>query len=76
MRLLLQLAAVAASFLVAVPVAAQVTYNTAPSNGFNYGAGNNYTPANAAVLTGTSAEIALRFHQTGVAAPASTGAGV
>ena len=76
MRQLFQLAAVAAAFLVAAPAAASVTFNSTPSNGFNYGAGNNYAPANAAVSTGTSGEIALRFHQTGVAAPASDSAGV
>ena len=76
MRMLLQFAAVAASLLISVPASAQVVYNSAPSNGFNYGAGNNYTPANAAVLTGPSGEIALRFHQTGQVAPASDGAGV
>ena len=76
MRGLLQLAAVSAAFLIAVPAVATVTYNSTPSNGFNYGAGNNYSPANAAVLTGPSGEIALRFHQTGVVAPASDAAGV
>ena len=76
MRMLLQFAAVAASLLVSVPATAAVVYNSTPSNGFNYGAGNNYAPANAAVLTDANGEIALRFHQTGVAAPASDSAGV
>ena len=71
---------VAAAFVVAAfatPAAAQtVTYDSAPAAGFNYGAGNNYSPANAVVLTSPTTELALRFHQTGIAAPASNGAGV
>jgi hypothetical protein len=69
--------ALAAAFAVAVPAsAATVTYNSAPAAGFLYGAGNNYSPANAAVLSGGVngvEEIALRFHQTGQVAPASVG---
>ena len=63
--------------VVAAPsvVQAATVYNSAPAVGFNYGAGNNYTPANAAVATGTN-ELSLRFHQTGVAAPASDASGV
>ena len=42
-----------AAVAIAAPAAAQtVTYNSAPAGGFLYGSGNNYTPANAAVLTG------------------------
>lgn len=74
----------AAAFAVAIatPAAAQVTYNSAPADGFNYGTGNNYTPANAAVLNtpagpyNTAEELALRFHQTGQVAPASDSNGV
>jgi len=69
-----------AAVAIAAPAAAQtVTYNSAPAGGFLYGSGNNYTPANAAVLTGGlngTDEIALRFHQTFQVAPASDGAGV
>lgn len=49
-----------------------VTYNSNPTGGFQYGAGNDYAPANATVLTNGNNELAVRFHQTGVAAPAST----
>jgi hypothetical protein len=74
----------AAAFAVAIatPAMAQVTYNSAPADGFNYGTGNNYTPANAAVLNtpagpyNTAEELALRFHQTGQDAPASNSSGV
>jgi hypothetical protein len=50
------------------------TINGAPGDGFHYGAGNNYSPANALVLTTDGGdELDLRFHQTFVTAPASTG---
>lgn len=70
-------ATAALAVIASVPVAAHAAtiYNSAPAVGFNYGAGNNYTPANAAVLTGVN-ELSLRFHQTGVAAPASSATGV
>lgn len=70
-------AAAALTIVASVPVSAQAAtiYNSAPAVGFQYGAGNNYTPANAAVLTGIH-ELSLRFHQTGVAAPASNMSGV
>jgi PEP-CTERM motif len=48
-----------------------VTFNSAPTGGFQYGAGNNYVPANATVLTNGNNELAVRFHQTSVPAPAS-----
>jgi hypothetical protein len=64
------------AMLTATPAFAATVYNSAPSVGFHYGTGNNYAPANAAVLTGDVTEIALRFHQTGQAAPASDANGV
>ena len=81
MRKMFVLAALAAS-CVASPALAQLVYNSAPADGFNYGTGNNYTPANAAVLTtpagpyNPAGELALRFHQTGQVAPASNNSGV
>ena len=81
MRKIIFLAALAAGSI-ATPALAQVVYNSAPVDGFNYGTGNNYTPANAAVLTtpagpyNTAEELALRFHQTGYVAPASDSNGV
>jgi len=76
MRKKIFLAALAASW-VATPAMAQLAYNSAPADGFQYGTGNNYTPANAVVLNtpagpyNTPEELALRFHQTGEVAPAS-----
>ena len=56
----------------ATTVSAQVTtYNSNPTGGFQYGTDNNYAPANATVLTNGNNELAVRFHQTGIAAPAS-----
>ena len=56
----------------ATTASAQVTtYNSNPTGGFQYGSGNNYTPANATVLTNGNNELAVRFHQTGIVAPAS-----
>ncbi|HEV2596662.1 MAG TPA: PEPxxWA-CTERM sorting domain-containing protein [Sphingomicrobium sp.] len=81
MRNLIVLAAVAAAGI-ATPAFAQVAYNSAPADGFNYGTGNNYNPANAAVLTtpagpyNTPEELALRFHLTGQPASASDNSGV
>lgn len=76
-----------ATALVAAPAAAQtITYNTTPSAIFNYGTGpgncctgNDYSPANAAVLSGGTGgvdELALRFHQTGQVASMSNATGV
>ncbi|HVI05623.1 MAG TPA: PEPxxWA-CTERM sorting domain-containing protein [Sphingomicrobium sp.] len=79
MRKLVVVAAVVAAS--ATPALAQA-YNSAPADGFNYGTGNNYTPANAVVLNvpagsdSVAEELALRFHQTGQAAPASDNSGV
>ena len=65
-------AAFAALTMLATPAAAQITtFNTAPTGGFQYGTGNNYSPANATVQTNVNNELAVRFHQTGQVAPAS-----
>ena len=64
-----------ATFALAAPAAVSaqvVTYNANPTGGFQYGGGNDYAPANATVLTSGNNELAVRFHQTSVAAPAST----
>jgi hypothetical protein len=51
-----------------------IAYNSAPAAGFHYGTGNNYTPANTAVLTTTASDqLYLRTHKTFQAAPASVG---
>lgn len=69
--------AAAAACALAAPVAAQtVTYNANPTTPFTYGNGNNYTPANAAVLKNGNLELAARFHINQQKAQASDGAGV
>jgi len=66
--------------LMSIPTTAQaatVVLNSTPASGFFYGTGNGYNPANSSVLTaGAGNEIALRFHQTFVAAPRSDNNGV
>lgn len=75
------IAAVALSM--ASTVQAQVVYDAAPTVGFTYGSGNDYTPANAVVLTtagvGTatpSSELALRAHVPFEAATSTSGTGI
>ncbi len=62
-----------AAAMVAAPAAADtVVHNSAPAGGWFFGSGNDYAPANSTVLTTTSGnELALRFHQTYIPAPAS-----
>lgn len=63
MSKVLYAAAAALTTFVCVPTAssAAVSYNSAPTVGFHYGNGNDYTPANAAVDDG-SHNLAVRFH--------------
>ena len=85
MRKIFMLASLAVAATASPALAQQVT-NSTPADGFQYnpGHGNDYTPANAVVDTVApnpfynpgGAEVALRFHQTGVAAPASDTNGV
>lgn len=67
----------AAAALTAFAGAAQadtVTFNSTPAAGWQYGTGNDYAPANTAVLaTSGGDELYLRAHQTFQTAPASTG---
>ena len=66
-----------ATVALAAPAAAQVTtYDTAPAVGFTYGSGNGYTPANAAVLTNGTNELALRAHVPTVVAASTGGTGI
>jgi PEP-CTERM motif len=74
-----------AATMIATPVAAQtVTYDANPTVAFTYGAGNNYTPANAVDLTTTSdistapitSELSVRAHTPGQPANATGGTGV
>lgn len=79
MRKVLAFAALAACSLASPAVAADtITYNSDPSVAFNYGAGNNYIPANSAVLTTTdpTSQLALRAHVYQEAANPSDAAGV
>lgn len=73
---MLALAALAAFSFTAPAMAQSVTYNTDPTTPFTYGSGNDYIPANAAVLTNGSLELAARFHINGVKANPSDSAGV
>ncbi len=68
-------ATVAATCLFAGSASADVvTYNTAPTDPYDYGSGNNYAPSNSGVLRTTAGdELALRFHETFQTAPASVG---
>jgi hypothetical protein len=73
--------AVSAVCLGSPAIADVINYNSAPSDKFIYGNGNDYVQANSAVLlapnaTAPTTELALRFHQTYVAAPPSDNNGV
>jgi hypothetical protein len=69
-------AAVAVS-AASVAQAQTTTYNSAPAAGWVFGHGNDYTPANTAVLDlGNSDQLYMRMHQTTVPAPASDNHGV
>ena len=75
-------AAVASVAAFASPALAQ-NYDANPTVGFTYGTGNNYTPANAVVLTTTSpvagvplAELALRAHVPTQLANSTGGTGI
>lgn len=73
------LVAFAAMAMVAAPAAAQVVYDANPQVAFTYGAGNDYLPANAAVLnTGsrTGGEISGRAHVPGQPAASTGGTGI
>lgn len=73
---MLALAALAAFSFSAPAMAQSVTYNTDPATPFTYGSGNDYIPANAAVLTNGNLELAARFHVNGQPANPSDAAGV
>ena len=71
-------AVVTAALVLAPSVASAATvYNSTPADGWFYGNGNDYSPANTAVLTasprGGDDQLYLRWHQTGQPAPASVG---
>jgi len=64
-----------AAVLAFAPTAAmaQVSYNAAPSAGWQFGSGNDYSPANSAVLVASDDELYLRWHVTYDHAPVSSG---
>jgi len=67
---------VIAAAMLAVPAAAAdtITYNSTPADGWFYGTGNDYVPANTAVLTADNGDqMYMRFHRTFEVAPPSTG---
>lgn len=67
-------AALAATTMATPAFAATTTYNSTPGEGWNYGSGNDYSPANTAVLTTDGGDqIYLRWHLRGAKAPASVG---
>lgn len=82
----LLLGLIATVALSAASTAQAQVYNANPTVGFTYGAGNDYSPANAVVLTTADpfgsrtspplAELALRAHVPTLPANPSTGAGV
>lgn len=58
-------------------VADTIIYNSAPTIAYQYGTGNDYTPANAAVDSfGNGNQLALRMHETFVPAAPSDAGGV
>src|SRR5437868_1342262 len=59
---------------ISVPALADtVAFNSTPTGGFTYGTGNDYSPANASVLSSDPDELALRLHVRTQTAPASDG---
>lgn len=51
-----------------------IVFNSAPSDGWLYGSGNNYAPSNTEVLTTDNGDqLYLRIHNTFATAPASVG---
>ena len=73
--------ALASAMAIGATTAAQaadtIQYNSAPADTFYYGDGNDYTPANAVVLTTDSDEqLSLRWHEYQQPAPASDSTGL
>ena len=72
---IVSLALAAATVCAATAAGATSTaYNSTPADGWFYGSGNDYSPANTAVLTtDDNDQLYLRFHKTFEVAPASNG---
>lgn len=71
--IMIGLATVGALALAPAAIAGPV-YNSAPADGWFYGHGNDYTPADTAVLSDGGDQLYLRLHQTFQPASASDGA--
>lgn len=66
----------AVALTAAATAQAQVVYDATPTVGFTYGVGNDYTPANAVVLTSGENELALRAHVPFLGASSTGGTGI
>jgi hypothetical protein len=76
-RTIITALAMAGAFaLVPAAATAGTVYNSTPADGWFFGHGNDYSPANTAVLTDGDNQIYLRMHKNGIAAPASDNHGV
>jgi len=77
MRISMMMTAAAIVALVPAAAMAQVSYNSSPAAGWQFGTGNNYSPSNTAVLnTDGGDQLFLRWHVTYENAPASSNTGV
>jgi len=78
MRKIFAVAALAACSFASPAIAADtISFNSAPAEGWQYGAGNNYAPSNSAVLTtDLGSQLSLRLHQPGQVASSSDASGV
>jgi len=77
MRISTMMAAAAIAALAPAAAMAQTAYNSAPAAGWQYGTGNNYDPANSAVLsTAGGDQLFLRWHVTYDQAAASSNTGL
>ena len=78
MRKVLVFAAVAACSIASPAMAVDtITHDSAPTEGWQYGSGNNYSPSNTTVLTDTAnSQLSLRMHQPGQVASPSDANGV
>jgi hypothetical protein len=73
--IMMGLAAVSTLAFASAATAAPV-YNSTPAGGWYYGSGNDYAPANTAVLSDGADQLYLRMHERSVAAPASDNHGI
>lgn len=73
-KTIMGIAAIAAVAFAGAAQADTTAFNSTPGDTWHYGTGNDYAPANTAVLTTDAGDqLYLRAHQTFQVAPASTG---